>query len=135
VGYRRPSKTYRLTFEDEPELEVLARSVPIGELLNVMELADKMTGAPKKDDVESLFTMFAGRMISWNLEEENGTPVPANAAGVLGQDFDFALKLILAWVQAVSSVAAPLVTTSTGTTANPMEAQIPMTTPASPAGT
>lgn len=133
MGYRRPSKVYKLRFEDEPELEVMARSVPVGELLDIMELADQMTGAPSKADIEALFTMFAERLISWNLEDEDtGEPVPADAAGVLSQDFDFALKLILAWVQAVSSVAAPLVTTSTGTAPNPMEAMIPM---ASPAGT
>lgn len=135
MGYRRPSKQYRLTFEDEPELEVLAKSVPIGDLLDIMAVADRMTTAPAKEDVEKLFGWFGDRLISWNLETEDGEPVPATKGGLLAQDFDFALRLVLAWVQAVSSVAAPLVTTSTGMTTSspdPVEATIPM---ASPAGT
>lgn len=137
MGYRRPARVFRLRFEDEPELEVMARSVPVGELLDIMKLADKMTGAPDEKSVKELFGWFAKRVIGWNLENEDGTPVPATLEGVLGQDFDFALKLVMAWVQAVSSVQVPLATTSAGSTASPdpVEGTIPMTPMASPAGT
>ena len=108
-GYRLAAKTYVLKFEDHPGLEVSARSVPVGELLKILELADAMTSDPTKAQVTELFTWFAKRLIGWNLEDEDGTPVPATAAGLLGLDFDFAMALVMAWTGAVSSVKLPLV--------------------------
>ena len=128
-GYRRQPKTYVLKFEEYPGLEVAARSVSVEELLNVLKLADKMTSAPGEKDVKELFEWFADRLIGWNLEDEDGKPVPGTVAGLLAQDFEFAMAVVMAWVKAVTPGKPG--TSSNGTVPagpDPLEASIPMTT-------
>ncbi len=135
-GYRRQPKTYVLRFEAYEGLEVAARSVSVEELLTVLELADKMTGSPNKEQVTDLFGWFAKQLIGWNLEDEDGKPVPATLKGLLAQDFDFALALVNAWVSAISPGKSPpssggMPTAPKGgppTGPDPLEASIPMTT-------
>jgi hypothetical protein len=131
AGYRRQPKTYVLKFEDYPGLEIAARSVSIEELLIILELADTMTASPGKKQVEELFGWFAKRLIGWNLEDEDGKPVPATLKGLLGEDFDFGMAVVMAWVQAISPGKST--TSSNGTVPvgpDPLEASIPMTTTA-----
>lgn len=154
MGYKRPVKLYKIRFEDEPDLEVTAKSLPVGHLLGVMKLADQMTANADPKEMRSLFGVFAKRLVEWNLEEEDGTPVPPVLAqcresgrdipaegrctehaereepcpvtGLLAQDLDLALRLVLAWIQAVSSVQVPTAAPATGTGTAGMEASIPM---------
>lgn len=141
MGYRLQPKVYSLKFEDHPGLEVTARSVSVEELITILKLADAMTGTPDEKQIQQLFGWFMKRVVGWNLEGEDGKPVPATVKGLLGQDFDFALMLIMAWVQAISSVRRPLVEAPAGTgngtaPGNPLEASIPMSPmPASASGT
>jgi hypothetical protein len=131
AGYRRQPKTYVLKFEDYPGLEVSCRSVSIEELLKVLKLADEMTSTPGESQVKELFGWFASRLVGWNLEDEDGKPVPATLAGLLGEDFDFGMALVMAWVEAISPGKSK--TSSNGTVPvgpDPLEASIPMTTTA-----
>lgn len=135
-GYRLQRKTYSLKFEEYPGLEVTARSVSVGELLQVLQLADQVTGSPDGGAVTRLFGWFSNRVVDWNLEDEDGEPVPPTVDGLLGVEFDMALRLVMAWVQAVSAVRLPTVTAPTagppangnGTgPASQVEESIPMT--------
>jgi hypothetical protein len=131
AGYRRQPKTYVLKFEDYEGLEVVCRSVSVKELLIVLELADAMTTAPDKKQMEELFGWFVKRLIGWNLEDEDGKPVPATLQGLLAQDFEFALAMVNAWVGAISPGKSATSSNGTAPTGpDPLEASIPMTTPA-----
>jgi hypothetical protein len=120
MGYKRPVKTYNLIFEDEEfnGLEVQTRSLPLGQFMNVMNLADAANGQGSANDtlkaVGDLFENFATALISWNLENEDGSPVPADIDGIKSQDMEFILAIVRAWLEAVSSVNAPLGEGSTG---------------------
>src|SRR5215469_5127763 len=107
MGYKVQRKTYELTFVDYPGLEVRATSVSVGDLLEITGLADSMQAAPDPAQVRKLFEWFASCVTSWNLEDEAGKPLPPGADTLLGLDFDFALKLVMSWIQAVSSVRLP----------------------------
>lgn len=103
MGYQRKRKVLRLRFEDEPELEVLARSASIRKFLRIMQAADEMTaGSLTEEGITELFTFFAERVISWNVEDEDGKPVDCTVDYLLDEDFDWSVRLVLAWVQAVS---------------------------------
>jgi len=131
VGYRRRPTIYHLTFEDYPDLEVDARSVSIEEYLKIAKLADQMTAKPAEDQVQELFGWFAKRLVRWNLEDEDGKPVPATLGGLMGEELPFVFKIVMAWVNEVVGVSAPLRTASGGGASSrapdPMEASIPMT--------
>ena len=113
MGYRKKVTVLKLVFEDHEGLEVRMRSVPLGPFLDISKLAE-MAGdsyVPAPQDVEKidqLFTAFAEYLIDWNLEDEDGTPVPATLEGVRKQDFDFALLMVMEWIQAAAGVPSPL---------------------------
>jgi hypothetical protein len=129
VGYRRQPTIYHLTFEDYPGLEVFAKSVSVEEYLAVAKLADAMTSKPGEEQVKELFGWFAKRLVKWNLEEEDGKPVPATLKGLLGEELLFGYRIVMSWVNQVVGVSAPLRSASGGggTATDPLEAQIPMT--------
>lgn len=117
MGYKRPTTVYRLHFDDHDGLEVRAASVPIGQLLDLTEQADRLkSGAAESfDDARELLDLFAASLRSWNLEEDDGAPIPCTRDSVLGLEFQFATDLLVAWFEAVASVAAPLAQRSTVT--------------------
>lgn len=113
MGYKKKATVYKLKFED-PELdglEVMAKSLPTGELLGLIRMAvslkDEETTNLSEEDlatIEKLFQGFAKALVSWNLEDEDGKPVPSTLRGVQSQEFDFVLPIIMAWIQAVAGV-------------------------------
>jgi hypothetical protein len=112
MGYIRERKVYRLRFED-PEMEglvVQARSAPVGQFIGLAKLANPGTTVRPEDmeQVDELFRSFAGCLVDWNLEDEQGTPVPATLEGLYTQEIDFILQIIFAWIEAVAGVAGPL---------------------------
>lgn len=129
-GYVPKAKVYKLVFED-PEfegLEVRAKSVPTGQFLELTALADSTGESVTPEDmaaIEGLFSGFADALVSWNVEKEDGTAVPADLAGIKAQDFDFMFTVIMAWMDAIAGVAAPLGRTSNSGSAA-LEASIPM---------
>jgi hypothetical protein len=126
MGYRRQRKVFLLRFEDEPGLEVYAYSAPIGVVLGLMDMVPEDKASLKDGAViEDLLATFAESLKEWNLEDEDGAPVPATVIGLKTQDLDFVLELILAWVEAVVSVSAPLKKKSSDGDQSP-EASIPM---------
>lgn len=131
MGYKRKSKVFKLTFADaEYEgLEVRVKSLSTGKLLDLGDMVDDVKASKSKDTAQAreLFRVFAGALVGWNLEEEDGTPIPATLSGALDQDFDFTFMLIESWMDAMTGVVAPLVARSTsgGPSA---EASLPMET-------
>lgn len=82
MGYRRKRKVYVLKFEDPElaELEVRAGGASVEQLMDLMDLARFGAGGAKfgiedMKEIKGLFDLFASKLISWNLETEDGTPV------------------------------------------------------------
>lgn len=130
MGFQR-NRTYLLVFEDEDlqGLEVRARPAAAGHLLNLIELVDRVEqgGGKNITDVMKLIRMFAGcplncdweheeengnhyvnRVKSWNLEDEDGNPIPTDYHGVMSQDLDFVTSMIHAWIDAQVGVSDEL---------------------------
>jgi hypothetical protein len=132
MGFKAKRKIYKLKFADEDlaGLEVMARSVSLGQMLDLS--SSEGVGKVDRDDAEQtngMFDLFVSALVSWNLEEEdedgNAVPVPPTLSGLRAQDTEFAMSLVNAWAEAISSVSAPLAKPSnSGET--PPEASLPM---------
>ncbi len=134
-GFKRPRKIYKLVFADDEMngLEVRCRSVSINTMLELTALADlgnKRPGEYSSDDlqrVDAVFVAFATALESWNLQDEDGAPVPATLDGVRAQDIDFINVVIKAWMERVAGISVPLGPSSTDGVRS-LEASIPMET-------
>ena len=117
-GYRHQPKLYRLTFEDYPGLEVTVRSVSTGRLMKLMRMAIRLQDkdvadaseltAEDADALDALFSGFAKALVSWNLEDDEGRPVPATLEGVQDQEFDFVFPIINQWIEVVAGTPGDL---------------------------
>lgn len=126
MGYRHQSKTFRLAFEDMPGLEVVMRSVPVGKLMDMAGLADDFgNGKASTGQVSDLFTMFADQLVSWNLEDDAGQPVPADLAGVRGLDTDMVMAIFEGWFGELTQAPPPLPKPS-APGPDPLMASLPM---------
>ena len=106
--FRRERKLYQLNFED-PELdgfECVMSGVSLDRFIDITALAASLE-TPEgrtKDNIEAQFTTLAASMVSWNLDDDDGKPIPCDYEGLRTQDFDFVMKIMLGWMQALSSV-------------------------------
>ena len=130
MGYRRNRKTYHLKFEEFPGLEIRARSVPIGDLLDILQLAEALGSKPDRAKADQLFGTFASRIESWNYQDEDGNDLPPTLETLTGEDSDFVLKLIGGWAQAVGGGGTDPTKAGANGKAAALEASIPMTGPA-----
>ncbi len=111
MSYVRPVTVYLLQFEDREGLEVRARSVPLGQLLELGDMAESLRSGEAQafGEAKALFELFASKLKSWNLTEDDGTtPVPCDTSGLFSLEFPFATEILLAWFDAVASVSIPL---------------------------
>jgi hypothetical protein len=131
MGFKAKKKLYRLTFADDTDmagLQVTMTSVSMGTLLWLQEMSEN--GAEVAQDAAAfrkVVEVFVGAMLSWNLEDDDDTPVPVTVDGVLAQDPDFMMSIIAAWTKAISGVTDPLDARSTSGQRS-LEASIPMET-------
>lgn len=118
MGYRPKRKIYTLDFTgtDYEGLEVSVRGMTVGEEL-------ELDGVEMDGDL--LVKTLAKRLVSWNVEDDAGEPVPTTYEGVCTQDVPMVLAILNAVRTANSGVSDPLPQPSAG--GEPSEvASIPM---------
>lgn len=136
MGYRKQKKIFVLTFEEPglEGLEVRATSTSLDKMMGMLSLVRMSNNAENltESDVEELqqlFRVFSSCLRSWNLEEEDGTPVsfePIEIDGVretpveakhrvlMSQDLDFVMALAMAWMDGMVGTPGPLDGNSSG---------------------
>ena len=55
-----------------------------------------------------MFAQFAALLVSWNVEDDDGAPVPATLEGVLTQEPAFVQSVIRMWVENITQAPPPL---------------------------
>ena len=109
AGFRIPEKTARITFDgtDYDGAEILVRlNVSFRHYVTLREAAEG-------NDQARMAELFGGEVLmSWNLEDASGAPVPANGDGMLQIPLTLAMLIVQHWVEAVADVPAPLSETS-----------------------
>jgi hypothetical protein len=111
AGYRKKPKTYTLTWAEDHEyhgLEVSLKGLTVAKMLDIGRSASAVTTDAQgtltegTDETRDMFETFASCLVRWNLETEDGEPVPATFDGVTTQEFPFILDLVVTWMEAVA---------------------------------
>lgn len=106
MGYRRIPTIY--TFDSIPGedgLIVRMKSIRFGKLRKLLVLTDD--DSADETAVTEIVKLVAESLVSWNLEEEDGTPVPATFEGLDDQELDFIMKLVDAWTDRMTGSDGP----------------------------
>jgi hypothetical protein len=109
-GFRVPKRTAKLVFEDDyagAEVRVQL-DVPIQLYIDIQDLVD----AEKHLEVFGLFGRAV--LLDWNLEDDDGQPIPANAAGFVQLPPGFGNLIIQEWMDEVTRLPGPLAERSNG---------------------
>ena len=106
-GFRVPSKVVDLEMPEEYAGAVVRAKTNVS-MKQLWDLTDKMESEDPGQAFAGIRDFGDTILESWNLEDSEGEPLPPNGEGILQVDFIFARSLIEAWMQAVTTVAAPL---------------------------
>jgi hypothetical protein len=96
VGYRPKREPFKLDFSgtEHDGLEVIVRPLPTSVVLDIV------AATARKDDptvLRQVYATFAYALESWNVEGDDGEPVPADLDGLLSQEPRFIITVITAW--------------------------------------
>lgn len=113
AGFTVPRDIYKLEFDGEQYagIVVRVRAASFGTLLHIDDLfqpKEKTEYADTRSAVDELHEAFVAHLVDWNLEEEDGTPVPTTVEGLRSQQGSFTNAIITAWRTTPVEVPAPL---------------------------
>jgi hypothetical protein len=98
MGFRL-NRTYSLQFTGSMEgAEVKIRSTSVGDVLRLR--------ATETD--EATAAMLSDFLVSWNLEDEDGKPLPTTPEGVMSLEPVVMAAIVREWYKAAVGITAPL---------------------------
>jgi hypothetical protein len=110
-GYVR-KKTYSLYFTDEQfeGLAIEARSGTVDEFAEVGSLLTTDVDSMKESlaNVKAAHDIIFPKLQRWNLQDEDGTPIPLTREAFDEQDKEFVEGIVYAWRRAVAGVRPAL---------------------------
>lgn len=106
MGYRPQRKVYVLDFGERYQgLEVKVRAGTLGQLLGLQRLSgEDLT----PDQLDELFGGFAVLLKEWNIEDDDGLPVPTSVDGLKSLPPDLANDIIATAARVLGGVPDPL---------------------------
>lgn len=104
MGYRKVPTIYTLDkIPDEDGLVVRMKAIKIGKIRKLVRLLglddDQMLEA-----LDELFSLLSEGLVSWNLEDEDGAPVPTGMEGIEELELPFLLKVLNCWLENMTGV-------------------------------
>jgi len=107
MGYKRGALILEWPEDSEfSGLEIRLKRLSIRQLMQIEKLSDLRKN--KTDDTESvmseLLDAIGKGLLSWNYEDDDGTPVPAVRESLDDLDMDMVLALVGAWTKAAAAV-------------------------------
>ncbi|GAA3718309.1 hypothetical protein [Streptomyces tremellae] len=122
MGYRRKRKVIEVKLTGEHQgFEARLRGKTLGEFLELNGI-----GEIDRSALDNQLREMADSLISWNLEDETGAPVPATAKAVYAEDQELMLALAAEWMRLLhGGMTRPLEQPSTDG-APSLEASLPM---------
>ncbi|MET9012335.1 hypothetical protein ABZX74_15655 [Streptomyces olivaceoviridis] len=126
MGFKTKVRTYLIRFDEGHEFhgaEARLRGMSLGEYLE----ATGQDGGDGDTGASAAITRFLEHLVSWNLETEDGQPIPTTKESVDLVDHDLVLALNNAWIDQLLGVhkADPLPESSPSGEPSPV-ASIPM---------
>lgn len=139
MGYKPKRTLYKLTFDD-PDfegLEVVTKGVSVEGLKKFAEMFETVQGlsldAGAEDQslkpehlklLDEFFASFAKVLVSWNVENDDDTPVPTTVTGLQSQELDFVMKVIESWITGMVQAPPPLPGSSSDGMTSPEESTL-----------
>lgn len=111
MGYRKIPTIYTLTFTGELEgLIVRMKSSSLGKMRQLVRSmgSDDDTDSETFAVVDDVVAMLAEHLVSWNYEDEEGRPIPANEEGLNQLELAFVLELSHRYMDEISGPSAEL---------------------------
>jgi hypothetical protein len=107
MGFKRGALVLEWPEDSEfSGLEIRMRRLSIGQLLRVEELFDELKA--KDSDNKALMTelldIVGDGLLSWNYEDDNDTPLPAERSSLDAIDADMILMWVRAWTKGAATV-------------------------------
>jgi hypothetical protein len=96
---RSPVKILQFADGDLAGLVIRVRAVSVGAL---QELLTKLDELSNMEAMPYIARSLADHLIGWNIDDENGDPVPATYEGILSLDPAELAEIGRAWMQSVS---------------------------------
>lgn len=121
MGYKPGKQIYNVTYAEFPGLALKCTSATIGKLMSMGNLSIQLNAS--EEEKLAVFTTFSKRVIEWNIDhpdlddnetDSNQCPIcglnpgdrlPVSAKAMLCLDLDFALRMIVGWMRAVTTVS------------------------------
>lgn len=136
MGYRKTVrrievslKGHKMYGQDGEHPVAYARGKSLGEYLSLMGYTEAEEGDDRKGVVRQL-EEFASSLVSWNLEREDGTPIPCTQQALFTEvDNDLALALATEWIERLGGKVDdgdPLPQSSPSGEPSPAVSEIPM---------
>jgi len=106
MAFKRKRKVYRLDFEgtEYEGLELKVRGLTTGEYLDMVALS--APGTDGDGETDGLLRMLSTHLVSWNLVDEEGEPVPTTFEGIRTNDLTMNMAIISAWTEAMVNLPA-----------------------------
>lgn len=129
MGFKLKAKKLAFTDPDLEGFEVYVKRASVGEVRAVAQMAADMPDDATPEQLLDLLTPFAERLArqvkTWNLEDDDDSPVPVTSDAIVAQGFGFVMILFQAWIDSMIGVSDTLGKGSTSGESMP-EGQIPM---------
>jgi hypothetical protein len=112
MGFQLKRKTYLLDFKgtDLAGLEIRMQGMTTAEFIHLEELQEE--GAKDSAKGLLLFQFLATKIVNWNLEDEDGEPIPVSGEALLQLEPGDIFMAMERYKEAVSGVPDPLEQTS-----------------------
>ena len=96
MGYRKKSTVHTLEFKQYEGLVIRMKGLKIGKMRRVLRAldAEKETLAL----VDEMVTFVTEGLVSWNLEDEDGNPLPVDREQVEDLEFDMLSTILGDWL-------------------------------------
>lgn len=105
MGYRKVPTIH--TIDDiagEEGLVVRLQSISFGKVRRITSLLDSEGDGA----LEEIGKLVVSKIVSWNLEDENGQPVPVTVEEFDELDFSLVLKIVNSWLDRMTGVSDDL---------------------------
>lgn len=116
MGYKRKrglDLEFSEAFTDDSgeKLAVCIASGTMEEFFTVQELWRRplVDAETVRTDMVEIYDIFAPLLVSWNLEEDDGSEIPFTRDTLAAQDRALVAAIVVSWLDAVQGVRRPLV--------------------------
>lgn len=105
MGYRRVPTIYTIDdIDGEEGFVVRMQGISFGKVRRVTSLLDQEGDGA----LEEIGQLVVSKMVSWNLEDEDGVPVRPSVEALDDLDFALVLKIVNAWLDRMTGVSDDL---------------------------